>query len=93
MKSNVSIWLGKFKTIDDFRSYVSESIDEDGNISSFFMTEFGIDCIDHDKMESVYDLDIKKYFFNTKFSFSYSEQFNSRLGRIILKPSPNQLRR
>ena len=47
----VSIWLGKLETEEIFKDFISEKYDEDGDMSSAFMTSFCIDYIDTDFQE------------------------------------------
>ncbi|MCU0435636.1 MAG: immunity 22 family protein [Bacteroidia bacterium] len=79
MKNKVSLWLGNFENADAFSKVMVEVFDEDGNSASPFMISFGIEYIDHDKIESVFDIQIQNRFFGNQECFSYSSTFSHKL--------------
>ena len=52
-KNKVSLWLGLYENIDDFKNYMKISYDEDGNyIPSKFQKNFAIKKYDLDAIET-----------------------------------------
>ncbi len=52
-ENRVSLWLGFYENVDDFKNYIKVSYDEDGNyIPSEFQERFSIKKYDLDAMES-----------------------------------------
>jgi hypothetical protein len=80
--NKVSIWIGNFKSENDFNKYIEEKFDKKGNSSSVFMEEFKIKYINHDLQESA--------FIGTKLTkedltgASYAETFLDKLDGKLL---------
>lgn len=52
-ENKVSLWLGFYENIDEFKNFIKVSYDEDGNyISSKFQESYGIKKYDLDAIES-----------------------------------------
>lgn len=52
-ENKVSLWLGFFENMDDFKNYIKVTYDEDGNyIHSNFQESYGIKKYDLDAIES-----------------------------------------
>lgn len=52
MYQAVSVWLGAFKSEKDFKEYVKEYYNEDGEMVSSFMKDFGIPFYDNQFFEA-----------------------------------------
>ncbi|PIE84696.1 MAG: hypothetical protein CSA07_01145 [Bacteroidia bacterium] len=70
--SRVSVWLGSFDNEEQLNAYVEEQFDEEGNVSSAFMRDFGIDFIDSQFQEVLFSRELKR---DDIAPASYSESF------------------
>ena len=70
--NKVSVWLGNFDSEEQFNKYIEEQFDEEGDMTSVFMSDFEIEFIDSQFQEVLYDDNLKK---ETIMSTSYSESF------------------
>lgn len=81
----VSVWLGKFNSQKRFQKFIDEKYDKNGDVTSEFMNQYGIDSYDNQFLESLYDSDGLNYaklegasYFNTyKTSISKDDLENS----------------
>ena len=52
-QNKVSLWLGRFESLEAFMNYIEITYDKDGNVlPSRFQTDFGIKKYDYDAVES-----------------------------------------
>ena len=70
--NKVSVWLGNFDSKREFGNYMEEQFDEEGDMTSVFMSDFAIEFIDSQFQEVLYDDNLKK---ENLMSASYSESF------------------
>ena len=80
----VSIWFGNFETEEEFEEFISEKYDEEGDVLSTFMTSFGIDFIDTDFQEVLFQEVIT---IDDLSQFSYAESFIDKINKDILQLS------
>ncbi|WGH74647.1 immunity 22 family protein [Tenacibaculum tangerinum] len=73
-QGKVSLWVGKFDSREVLDSFLNETYDEDGELSSDFMNEFEIDFIDNQFQEVYFyeGISDKKEIFD---GFSYIDSF------------------
>ena len=70
--NKVSVQLGNFDSEREFDNYMEEQFDEEGDMTSVFMSDFEIEFIDSQFQEVLYDDNLKK---ENLMSASYSESF------------------
>lgn len=58
--NKVSVWLGNFDSKREFGNYMEEQFDEEGDMTSVFMSDFEIEFIDSQFQEVLYDDNLKK---------------------------------
>ena len=75
-ENKVSIWFGKFDTQEQFYDFIKETYDDEGDMHSSFMQSFGIDFIDNQFQETLFDNGINKSKLKPA---SYSESFIDRI--------------
>jgi|SRR6218665_640067 len=84
-ENKVSVWIGNFNSAAEFKKYVEEEYDDDGEMTSPFLTDFEIDYYDEDLKESVFSEDANKK--ELLEGFSYSENFISKIPAGVLENS------
>lgn len=72
----VSIWFGNYETEEQFNEFIKETYDDEGNMHSGFMDAFGIDFIDNQFQETLYD---KCLSLSNLEPASYSESFLDKI--------------
>ncbi len=76
----VSIWIGNFKSENEFAEFVKEQYDDEGDLlPSTFMKMFRIDYIDSDSQEILFQENLSK---EDLLQASYAETFINKMGNI-----------
>ena len=78
----VSIWCGSFETKEEFQAAISEKYDENGSVSSAFMTSFNIDYFDTDFQETLFQEVIT---IDDLSQASYAESFIDKIKEDVLQ--------
>lgn len=69
----VSLWVGKSESTIELKKYIKENYNDDGEMSSKFMEDFGIVYYDNQFIEVLFTAENNKN--NIFKDFSYSENF------------------
>lgn len=88
-ENKVSVWIGNFNSVAEFKKYVEEAYDDDGEMTSPFLTDFEIDYYDEDLKEAEFSTDANKK--ELLEGFSYSENFISQIPAEALENSNSYL--
>lgn len=75
-ENKVSIWFGNFETEEQFNEFIKETYDDEGDMHSEFMNIFGINFIDNQFQETLYDKDLNRLKLEPA---SYSESFLDKI--------------
>lgn len=76
-ENKVSLWVGKLNNEEEFKRYIEETYDDEGEMFSPFMKDFDIDYYDSQFREALFNSSGNK---NEIFEdFSYIENFISKL--------------
>jgi hypothetical protein len=81
-ENKVSIWFGHFESKGKFYDFIREIYDDEGNMHSSFMESFGIDFIDNQFQETLFDNEMNKSKLEPA---SYSESFIDKITIDFLK--------
>lgn len=81
----VSVWIGRFQSIDDLLEFVDFDYDQDGNSSNLFCEESGINWFDHDSQEA--NFIGQKDLSDALRGHSWIETFENELMKVLSKIS------
>lgn len=71
-ENTVSLWVGNLNNAEELNEYVLETYDDDGDMTSPFITDFEIDYYDEDCREALFITSDDKYEIFKDFSYSQS---------------------